>query len=546
MNLHKFSWWTSVVFACLALALWPSSVSYAQDDESMEDVQPEEGAPPTQPSEFIPPVGLAEAFQPDFLRRDAQLFIEHFKLDAEQQDIFEALFNDYEVAFQKGAAEARAELSELRPTSQEQERVVRQHHEALTRQLELMVDEIRELQEIETPESQEQQIALRQKAVKIQEQIRLGGAAAVDVDVMRQLMEQFDVVIGKWEAKKSAQFAEFIASARAVLSEAQNALWPAFERLLRRVNQLPQGHLSGEQIDLLAMIKGITLTVEQRGAITELLLQYELALDIALKNRVDFLRSARTRRAEVLAAGDVDGAHSIMNQELEKRIAVRNVNEDYARSIADALGPKAGELVTNAFRKAAYARAFRRTWGERSFDVLLQVPNLASATRADLETLSAEHGRQIAFNRDQIIALMREQEPRQILKGFVAQVERVAGKETPQVDDNPLFAAFTRMRDQELMTVAQGVGLLSDEQKAELPAFVLAAEEDPAARAEVAQVNPPQGLRMTPEQKRALYRQYDVDNDGELSSTERLELNRELERRARVERDAKRENNPPE
>lgn len=518
-----------------------SSVAVAQVEDDPTEEPPSEEAP-AQPRNIAPPVGLAEAFQPDFLRRDAQLLIEFFKLDDTQQAVFEALYNDYEKQFQEGTTAMREEIGRLQPTPQEDEALRRQHHESINRQMEILVDQIMELQQDDSPEAVERKIALQQKLTKLRdEQVQVGGAAAVDVDVMREVMAKFDAVITKWEQQKSALYTDLVESTKTVMSEGQRNQWPSFERMLRRVKLLPQGHLSGEQIDLLALVKQLSITADQRATIAGVLESYEIALDDALRSREDFLRSTRKQRAEVLAHGNIEGARSLMNQELDRRIAIRTVNEDYARSIADSLGGEAGATLNDTFMKSAYAKAFRKTWGERSFDAMLQANDLSDSQRGDIETLAATNRSQIAAQREQFIALMRQHEPKQLSDRFVAQVERVSGKEQSWYGDNPLIDAYTRMREQQDLLVDQGVALLSEEQKAELPGFVFASDEPQQANAQRGPGDvPPTGYQLTPEQRRALYRQYDTNQDGDLSPEERVELDRELERRVQEERERRR------
>lgn len=498
-----------------AAMLVPAAAAAAQDEIDQTDE-------PTAPMriQFAPPAGLSEAFIPDFMRRDVQLLNEHFALDDAQQAIVESLYADYERQFQQGTASVRERINALRPTPEQMEELRRFNHSAIERKLGELVEQIRELQEFDTRDADATADELRDQVRALREQMQAGDGAAMEIDMMRSLMAGFDEIIAQWEVEKSRLYEQLLADAKIVLSEEQLQRWPAFERKLRRVKLLPKGELSGESTDVLTLVKELDLEPNERPAqsIVNVLAEFEIALDEALRQRSEFLKQSRSQRATVLHEGDLDAAGPLIDTETRLRVAVRDTNERYARSIAETLSGEAGQELWQRFQQRSYTTAFRTTRARRAFDAIVQIPDLEPALTSSIEHIRSAYDQQLQAGRDEHIALTRQHEPQQLRRRFMVQVARARGEHLALPDDNPLFKAAAALREADQRFIEQALSILSEDQIANLPAFVLTGtrwSQTPSAGAE------PAGVPTTPQQRQAFAARFDANGDGRLDEQER-------------------------
>jgi len=483
------------------------------------------------PGRFTPPADLAEAFQPDILRSELELFDEHFGLTDDQSLILKTLHSDYLSEFHAQAAEMRARIAELRPNEQQQRELQLEQHRLMRRQIEALMDRIQELKEIDTPESEQQIERLTERVRQLKLEMRQGGAGDVDLDAMRQLMQQFNAVISEWNDRKQAMRDAFMTDARSLLDDTQNERWPAFQRKLRRVKTLSDGRLSGESVDLLELVDALELSEERRSDLDRTLHQFTIELDDALRARNDFLERSRAEHADVLATGDLRAARSLIDREVSHRVAVRDVIVRYAESVAGQLSSEAGAALRSAFERAAFPRAFRTTLAERSFDAMLQLPELDPDDRAAIEQIETEYVAVLERQRRTLIDLIREHEPQQMRDRFLLQVARSAALEPVETQDNPMVEALRQLREHDRRYIDRALAVLDDDQIQRLPGFVRSGDTDSP------QDDAPAGPRsrafpdMTAAEKQALADQFDADGNGYLDHQERAELRAELQRR---------------
>ncbi len=476
---------------------------------------------------FAPPAMMAEAFVPDFLRRDVQVLTDHFTLDDEQQAIVDALYTDYEEKFVLGSTDVRNSLDSMKPTEEQRQEMRMHNHTAIKRRLEELVDQMRELQETGIDESPEVFEQLKEQARELRARMQEGDAAAMEMDLLRQIMVDIDAAVAQWEIAKAQLYESFLSDVKLVLSDAQQELWPAFERKLRRMKTLYQGVLSGESTDVLALVARLDLSSDEMVPIAPTLSEFERVLDTRLQQRNDYLRLRRADRAAIMQAGDVAAAEALAMSETTLRVAVRDTNEQYARTIADGLGEPAGPEFLDSYQKASYPSAFRRSRASRAFDAILQLPQLESALLESLDAVVAEYEAQLGAGRDQLITLTRQYEPMQYRQRFIVQVARVAGDEPIVEDDNPLLTALASMRDSEQGYIERALSILPEEQILGLPAFVRmgTAWSEHSSPIGEGRARTPQ----TQEERRAFSAQFDVNGDGELDVVEREQLRRALQ-----------------
>ena len=197
-------------------------------------------------AQFGGDAGLADAFRQDFYRRDLVIFNNVLDLEDWQRPIVEVLLEDYAASFEAGLTAMRNEIADMRVDAS-------------------------------------------------------GDGRAI----MERMMQPLEA----WEQDKELLADQFLANVRTQLSPVQEARWPALERALRREKDLPQSELSGEGLDLVAVLARVQVPPQVLEAIAPTIDQYETDLDRALL--------ARAQRMDSLQPA-VREAMQEMNYEVEK------------------------------------------------------------------------------------------------------------------------------------------------------------------------------------------------------------------------------------
>ena len=151
---------------------------------------------PMASAQFGGKAGFSEAFKPDLLPRDMTMIVETLKLEDWQRPIVQSLLQDYQDSFKTGTDD------------------------------------------------------LKEKMVESAKQQKNGGAKN-----MRGLLEP----IQNWLPEKARLFEDLMSSIQSQLGPNQKERWPKFERAVRRARSLDDSDLSGEGVDLIAILQQMQL-----------------------------------------------------------------------------------------------------------------------------------------------------------------------------------------------------------------------------------------------------------------------------------------------
>ncbi len=100
------------------------------------------------------------------------------------------------------------------------------------------------------------------------------------------VLERIMAPLNSWRTEKTQMLEKFMSDLKSQLGPQQLERWPSFERALRRERLLPDGDLSGESVDLFAVLTRMQLTPAEQEAVKQPLAAYELMLDEALVTRM--------------------------------------------------------------------------------------------------------------------------------------------------------------------------------------------------------------------------------------------------------------------
>ena len=382
--------------------------------------------------------GFAQAFQPDIMQRDVTLMTSSLGLEEWQRPVVEALLQDYMSNFNTGV-------------------------EALKDRMKLASED----------------------AGKI---AKSNGGDAV--------LEKIMAPLNSWRTEKTQMLDKFMADLKSQLGPQQLERWPSFERALRRERLLPDGDLSGESIDLFAVLARMQLTPSEQEAVKQPLAAYELMLDEALVTRTASIAVLDRELSDAMSSMNYDRGADIQDKVMVVRIGVRSANDAGIELLAAALGDRADEFRTRAL-EAGYPDVFR----PHPVMILMQqayaLPSLSPEQTSQIDALMSEFGAACRDANMKIYEAVRVDQPKAPRKRVQAAADRKSGASgsapnTPQGANSTDPVVKARV-DRETMGAPfrdRLMAILNDEQKAELPGGVKV--ESAENRKQDAGATPPQ------------------------------------------------------
>ena len=249
-------------------------------------------------AQFGAQAGFNEVFQPDYYRRDMQLFMDYLKLEPWQKPIVEMMIEDYQISFDAGTQSCRDEMQNLKE--------------------EMMADPANAMQ-----------IALRP--------------------------------IQEWEREKGVMKLELIENIRTQLSPLQMERWPSLDRAMRREKDLPKGQIPGESMNLFVVLHGMELTPADVQGIDPALLDYEVKLDRALEDRNKTLKQHQKKIQDAMVEKNIDVGMAALKRISESRAVVCAIHFSALDEISANLSPEKAEEFKKAVLKNSFPEIYEET-----------------------------------------------------------------------------------------------------------------------------------------------------------------------------------------
>ncbi|MHC4414669.1 MAG: coiled-coil domain-containing protein [Planctomycetota bacterium] len=488
---------------------------------------------------------LGQIFQPDYIRRDIQLFEREFDLDRAQAMIVETLMVDYQSSFTEASEAMREKFGQLRPQRPDRDERWQERRQIADKARGIR-EKIRALRG-ETPDGEEpdpevmdelrqQMETIRQKMIELRPP-RPEGAE------LQRIQEGLSSLTNEWQTKKDALKAELEADLKSVLNEEQAERWPAFQRILRRQKTLGLGRLSGERVDLFLVVRELELNEGDVWPLEDLLERYAIDLDEVLVARNEHLDSGREKLYAAMRDGDTERAAQLMAPEAALRIAVRTVNEQYAEAMAAALneagGKEAAEQFRQAYRLRAFPRIYRPTRVQRAFAAARELDDLDETVLGAIQALQESYLVELQMTNSRLVQTSRMHEPRESVERLRRRAARRQGLRQGPAED-PIRQAFRGRAEMDDKYRKQLEALLTPEQVAALP----------SARPERGERRFDRGRGRGPgffgedaeafreERRQRMLERFDLDGDGELSDEEREAARERFRQRRRDPDDA--------
>lgn len=417
------------------------------------------------------------AFEPDFMRRDLPLFKEQLELQEAQTAVLEQLYRDYEDAFNPAREEMQSAMQDLgrqMMAPMMNSGIQQRMGEAMQKAREQMEQLAAEKGEELSPEERRQFFAeqMQKMGEEVQKELKASGA----FDEMRAGLKSMVTDFTKWRETKERLRVSLVDGLQASLTDAQKQKWPAFQRFIAREKTLPQGTLSGENVNLFIVLDEAGLSKEVFQTITPTMDQYELELDEALRTRNDFIAANEAKFLQAAADGDTAAAKRFVERATTLREKVRDVNDRYRETLISQLPAADGARVRKAALASAYERIYRPTRVERAFEAIAEMEGIESAIRDSLAALEQQYSTELGSVNDRLLQATRKQEPSQQTDDVVRVVGMLSGEVPFQPmmrgggrDEGEMGELMDKRRDMDDTYMDRIKALLSAEQFESLP-----------------------------------------------------------------------------
>jgi len=253
----------------------------------------------------------------------------------------------------------------------------------------------------------------------------------------------------------------FMSDVKTVLREDQQATWPKFEMTLRRARGLSRGRMSGERVDLLAIVERADLPADSKALVAPLLDQYEVDLDRALTARMEFEQEQMAKGFDAFQNGDMEAVQKMIESGRKLSIAVRDVNRRYARQVEDLAPEDKKPVIAAEVKRQSFGRIYNETRAERLVKAAQGMKDLTEEQRASVETLASSFGREVASLNDQLAKAQEKTEMTFTADNMMSMFRGGEG--------GPMDELYTKRRQLGTRTEDELRKLLTPEQQEQLP-----------------------------------------------------------------------------
>ena len=256
---------------------------------------------------------------------------------------------------------------------------------------------------------------------------------------------------------------------KTLATDEQLARWDAVARTMRRDRTMSRGRLGGESVDLVRLSEELNLAAHGGAELVETLGRYEVALDRELVERNELMDKAR---------GLMGGPDAMNNPEFlqvrekarQARLAVKSINESYARQIAALLPEAEATRWNSAFRSRAFPQIFGESFASETLKAVGGYEDLTPEQKAAIDDIKQSYASvSERLNREWAEAQAAYE---QTEEGYLASLMGgmrvfIPGAEG-DANDPTAEARAARMKSDET-TLEKIRGVLSDAQRERLP-----------------------------------------------------------------------------
>ncbi len=412
---------------------------------------------------------LDALLQPDYVRRDITTLISGLALDAGQQGIVGMLIEDYEGSLLAARTQLDGLLTQLRgPERTQEER--QQQREQFRQQWQSLRDQRELAESLSDSARAELEEVLAERTAKMREEARRAFGPQIEPEVRDALTADAIDAYRQFRSVKQQLREQFVGDLMLTLTDDQQEKWPGVNRGLTRQKSTGRGSLSGESIDLFVLVAQVELEDSHRDSLAPVFDDYEVMLDDALTARNSYLEQSRVEFFAAFVAQDYDQAARITGSEIDRRVAVRDVNELYVQALAEALPEPVALTLIEAYRHEAFERVYNPTRATRAFEAAGDLDDLDPDVRDAITSLQSAYETELGIQNEQLVQLTLRTEPDQRRSW----IERMAAARSGQGwnrqrGDDPVREMYSAREEVGERYYDQLISMLTPEQIETLP-----------------------------------------------------------------------------
>lgn len=306
-----------------------------------------------------------------------------------------------------------------------------------------------------------------------------------ETDEQNKWNERVMAVGKEVQAQRTAMRRGVLEDVRAVMTKAQEARWPAVERVARRIRFMRLGpvavapHLHVEPRQLTdATLKASEYTVPEtiREAIAGFLDSYDLAFDaVAVRAiRCDDEMNALVEQ-DPKATSDYSGAFWQLYKKSALEVdSLREANDAVIRQVAGVLDPREAASLRDRYDRARFPEIYKVTHGERVLEVALTIGDLDPMQRESLQASQSAHLEKLKALRAKLLWQQLAQLQEQARRSKEPEEREPADEEEARRRAERSAELYTEthrteMKEADLAVVKRVRTLLNESQRARLP-----------------------------------------------------------------------------
>lgn len=309
----------------------------------------------------------------------------------------------------------------------------------------------------------------RRIAKDTRDQVQALHAQVLDPSELPELRPQMTELMTRASAERTKLRTQLLDDLKALLTTEQADRWPGFERFVNRRELLPKGVLAGESTDLTACVDSLALTPPLAPELTQMLAEYELALDSALRAREDARKQAMAPAEQAGEGERFDRLRAYMKSRRELGVPVRDINLRYARLLESVVPEDHRSAFAEVVRARLYPRIYGQTHAQRALEAAGKLDDLSPEQRERVLAIAESFARDAApINQRWATALAQTQAAGGGLSEFELLID---GAQPPEPDPNAQAAKEAQKLRREIERSALKAlrEALTPEQVARLP-----------------------------------------------------------------------------
>lgn len=188
--------------------------------------------------------------------------------------------------------------------------------------------------------------------------------------------------VNTWNTRVEEMREQFVEDLRLLMDQNQIRLWHKVERELRRKDQIGDGRIAGESVDLIRLVDAHIEGWSENPELVAELDRYAERIDRAMVARKQFIESDETDGFYAMQSEDPDRALALLKESLDLRKRVLELNTQTLDRLRAHIPSETHTDLAGAFYEQSIERAIPASPLAQRIEAARSLPTLASDQRA--------------------------------------------------------------------------------------------------------------------------------------------------------------------